>query len=209
MARKDKFNYFKAYEKQSEIALEEAEILLNSVQAFTSADKLVGPMEKLHKLENEGDEINHDIFASAAVDFMPPIDREDVVELAHALDNVLDYIEDVVRHMYMYDIHIMREDAVQFAGLIKKSCKALNAMTCEFQNFKKNKKFKQLVVDINSYEEEADVLYTKAIRNLHTKSNGDAMHVLVWSRIYDRMEKCCDATEHAADIVSTIVLKNI
>ena len=35
------------------------------------------------------------------------------------------------------------------------------------------------------------------------------MHVLVWSRIYEHMEKCCDACEHAADIVSTIILKNI
>lgn len=209
MARKAKFNYFEAYEKQTVLAVAEADLLIQAVKNFTNATALQQTIEEMHELEHQGDLINHDIFHSAAVDFMPPIDREDVVELAHALDNVLDYIEDVVRHMYMYDIHVMPEEVTAFAELIKKSCEALSASMLEFPNFKKSKQFKQLLVDINSYEEEADVLYTKAIRNLHTQGNADPIHVLVWSRIYDRMEKCCDATEHAADIIGTIVLKNI
>ena len=64
-------------------------------------------------------------------------------------------------------------------------------------------------MDINSYDEEADELYKHVLRQLHTVENDDIMHVLVWSRIYERMEKCCDACEHAADIMSTILLKNL
>ncbi len=209
MAKKNKFNYFKAYEKLTALAVQESELLIDSIKAFETAADLSLTMEKMHELENQGDSINHDIFENAATDFMPPVDREDIVELAAALDNVLDYIDDVVGHMFMYDVRVLPENALKFATLIKKSCKALDAMMCEFHNFKKNKKFKQLLVDINSYEEEADHLYTSAMRYLHTEDNQDVMHVLVWSRIYERMEKCCDATEHASDIVSTIVLKNI
>ena len=95
--------------------------------------------------------------------------------------------EDVVAHMYMYDIHVLPEDAIKFANFIKSSCKALDKAVAELRNFKKSKKFKQLIVDINAYEEEADDLYKHAIRHLHTKENQDVMHVLVWSRIYERM----------------------
>lgn len=209
MAKKNKFNYFKAYEKLTKLAVQESELLIDSLETFKSAAELAEGMERMHEIENQGDSINHDIFENAAIDFMPPIDREDIVELAAALDNVLDYTDDVLGHMFMYDVATIPDDAMKFAGLIRKSCKALDAMMCEFHNFKKNKKFKQLLVDINSYEEEADHLYTNAMRYLHTKDNKEIMHVLVWSRIYERMEKCCDATEHAADIVSTIVLKNM
>ncbi|WP_251211835.1 DUF47 domain-containing protein [Adlercreutzia murintestinalis] len=205
---KNKFNYFKAYEKLTGLAVEEADLLIEAMRTFTDASGYSDTMEQMHEFENKGDDINHDIFTAAAVDFMPPFDREDVVALAQALDNVLDYIDDVLGHMYVYDIRTMPEDALRFSGLIKKSVKALDHMMCEFHNFKKNKKFKQLLVDINSYEEEADSLYQEAMRRLHTEDNDDIMHVLVWSRIYERMEKCCDATEHAADIVSTILLKN-
>ncbi len=205
---KSKLNYFKAYEKLTGLAVEEADLLIEAMRTFTDASGYSDTMAQMHEFENQGDDINHDIFKAAAVDFMPPFDREDVVSLAQALDNVLDYIDDVLGHMYVYDIRSMPKDALRFAEVIKKSVKSLDRMMCEFHNFKKNKKFKQLLVDINSYEEEADNLYQEAMRRLHTEDNDDIMHVLVWSRIYERMEKCCDATEHAADIVSTILLKN-
>ena len=209
MAKKGKFDYFKAYEKLSKLSVKESELLLESVKDFKEASAYSDTMELMHEFENAGDSINHDIFQNVAVDFMPPFDREDIVSLAQALDNVLDYIDDVLGHMYVYDIKTMPDYAIQFCELILRSCKALDKMVGEFHSFKKNKKFKQLIVDINSYEEEGDALYKRAMRHLHTVDNEEVMHVLVWSRIYERMEKCCDATEHAADIVNTIVLKNV
>ena len=209
MAKKHKFDYFNAYEKLTVLGVDEADLLIEALDVYAEEEALVATMGKVHDLERRGDEINHDIFKSAAVDFMPPIDREDIVELAHALDNVLDYIDDVVSHLYMYDIKTMPQDSQRFAALIKSSCKALDKAMSDFRNFKKSKKFRQLIMDINSYEEEADELYKHVLRHLHTVENDDIMHVLVWSRIYERMEKCCDACEHAADIMSTILLKNL
>lgn len=209
MAKKNKFNYFKAYEKLTGLAVKESELLIETLRTFENASGLSDVMEQMHEYENAGDDINHDIFSSAAVEFMPPFDREDVVELAQALDNVLDYIDDVLGHIYIYDVQTLPDNAMKFAELIKKSCKALDAAMEEFHNFKKSKKFKNMIVDINSYEEEADALYKEAMRHLHTVDNKEIMHILVWSRIYERMEKCCDATEHAADIVNTILLKNM
>ena len=209
MARKSKYDYFQAYRELTKLAVQESEHLIESLKTFTTAADLDGTIAQVHALENAGDSINHELYSAVAVDFMPPIDREDVVELASALDNVLDYIEDVIDHMYMYDIHLVPPDALRFADIIKKSCEALDRAMVEFHNFKKSKEFKQRIVDINTYEEEADVLNRDVMRHLHTVENDEVMHVLVWSRIYERMEKCCDACEHAADIMSTILLKNV
>lgn len=209
MARKKKFGYFEAYRKLTALAVEEADCLIESLETFTTGAGLGVMIERVHELENAGDQINHDIYAAVAVDFMPPIDREDVVELASSLDNVLDFIEDVIDHMYMYDIHVVPPDAIRFAQIIKQSCEALDRAMAEFHEFKKSKEFMRRIVDINSYEEEADVLNRDVMRHLHTVENEEVMHVLVWSRIYERMEKCCDACEHAADIMSTILLKNL
>ena len=79
----------------------------------------------------------------------------------------------------------------------------------DFRNFKKSKKFQQLIVDVNTNEEEGDQLYIAAMRRLHTVEREDPIHVLVWSRTYTDMEKCCDTCEHVADAMSTIVLKNV
>ena len=208
MAKKGKLNYFKAYEELTELAIKEAEILIDACDNLESYEDIPKYMEPMHELENKGDDINHDIFEFVATDFVPPFDREDIVELAQALDNVLDYIDDVLGHMYIYAIRTMPNDAKRFAALILKLTKALNDAAQQLHNHKKNKHFRQLLVDINSYEEEGDKLYKETQLYLHTKENAEIMHVVVWSRIYERMEKCCDAVEHSANIISTILMKN-
>ena len=209
MAKKKKFDYFDTFEKLSELIVSESNLLVETVENFTTSEALRDNIERSHVFEHAGDDINHDVYKNIAVDFMPPIDREDIISLAHALDNVLDNIEDVIQHLYMYNVDSIPEDAILFAKLIKKSCEALDKAMEDFRNFKKSKTFKQLIVDVNTYEEEGDALYLSAMRNLHTKEDVDVMHVLRWSRIYSRIEKCCDACEHAADVMNTILLKNL
>jgi uncharacterized protein Yka (UPF0111/DUF47 family) len=114
----------------------------------------------------------------------------------------------VIQLFYMMDIHFMHKDAIGMAALIKKSCESLKVAMKEFSNFKKSPLFKQSIVDVNSYEEDADELYAKLIRNLHTIDKDNPMRVLVWSRIFSKMEKCSDACEHVADTMGTVLLKN-
>ncbi|MEG0791403.1 MAG: DUF47 family protein, partial [Gordonibacter sp.] len=207
MAKKHKFDYFDQFEKLSELTVKEADLLIEAIKGFTAAGDLRSIMERAHEIEHEGDEINHAIFQTVATDFITPIEREDIIELAQYLDNIIDYIEDVMQRFYMYDIHVMHEDALEFARLIKKSCEALDKAMEDFRNFKKSKTFKQLIIDVNTYEEEADQLFLKVIRKLHTQDRENSMRVLVWTQIFDRMEKCCDSCEHTADSMSTILLK--
>ncbi len=209
MSKKKKFDYFEAFEQQTKVAVEEAGLLIEAIEGFTTAEELKGAMERAHQIEHDGDELNHAIFKNVATDFITPIEREDVVDLAQFLDDIVDYIEDVIQRFYMYDVHFMHKDAHEFACLIKKSCEALDTAMEDFRNFKKSKKFKQLIVDVNTYEEEADQLYMKVIRSLHTEDRENPMRVLVWSQIFSCMEKCCDACEHAADTMNTILLKNV
>ena len=209
MAKKKKFDYFDAFEKLSELIVSESNLLVETVENFTTSEALRDNIERSHVFEHAGDDINHDVYKNIAVDFMPPIDREDIISLAHALDNVLDNIEDVIQHLYMYNVDSIPEDAILFAKLIKKSCESLDKAMEDFRNFKKSKTFKQLIVDVNTNEEEGDQLYIAARRRLHTVEREDPIHVLVWSRTYTDMEKCCDTCEHVADAMSTIVLKNV
>lgn len=209
MGKNRKLDYFDAFEKQAEAAVAEAELLIKTIDDFADLEAVRKHMERAHDLENEADQYIHATYKHLAHDFITPIDREDIIAMAQNLDNIVDYIEDVVRCFYMYDIHEMHDDAREFARLIKKSCKALHKAMGDFRDFKKSKTFKQLIIDVNANEEEADQLYLRVTRTLYTKGRDDALRVIVWSQVFDRMEKCCDACEHAADTMSTIMLKNV
>ncbi len=206
---KARFDYFDAFIKQAQIACKEADVLVDVAENFTTASALEPTLHKAHDIENEGDEINHGIMRNVATDFVTPIDREDLIELAQCMDNVTDSIEDIIQRFYMYDVHFMHTDAIAMAHLIQKSAVALCRAMEDFRNFKKSKMFHSLIMEVNDYEEQADVVYMQAIRRLYTTSNDDAVRVEIWSRILDCMERCCDSLEHAGDIMNTIMVKNV
>ncbi len=189
--------------------MEESELLIDAIEDFKEASDLVDYIKSVHELEHKGDEINHEVFSKAAVDFMPPIDREDIVELAHALDDVLDCIEDVVAHMYMYDIHVLPEDAIKFANFIKSSCKALDKAVAELRNFKESKKFK--AADRRHQRLRGGGGRSVQARHSPSPHQGEpGCHARSGLVAHLRAHgECCDACEHAADIVSTIILKNM
>ena len=135
--RHHKYDYFSAFESLSELAVDEADLLIKAIEDFSTADALKETMEKAHAIEHKGDDINHDIFRNVATDFITPIDREDIIGLAQALDTIIDELEEVIQRFYMYDVHFMHKDALEFAQLLKKECKALNKAMEDCRNFKK------------------------------------------------------------------------
>ncbi len=203
-----KFDYFDSFIAQVEVSLEEAKLLVEAVETFSKAEDLLGMTERAHAIEHRGDEINHTIYNNIATDFITPIERDDLLAIAQSLDDLTDNLEEVIWSFYMYDIHVMREEAAAFAKIILKSCEALNEGMKEFKNYKKTNSLNNYLIQINDSEEEGDKLFFSAMRKLYVEDRDNPMVVLVWSRLYNLMEKCCDSCEHVADVVATAVLKN-
>ena len=61
MGKKHKYDYFSAYEELSDLAVQEAGVLIRAMDEFTDAAALRPMLEEAHELEHGGDTINHDI----------------------------------------------------------------------------------------------------------------------------------------------------
>ena len=209
MAKKNKFDYFDAFEQQVDIASKEAEVLIEAIENFKSAEELKDVLKKAHEIEHEGDQVHHEILVSVAADFITPIEREDIIAMADSLDDVIDMIEGIIQRFYMFDIHFMHERTMEFAVIIRKSIKALRKSMGSFREFKKVKKIRSMVEDVKAFEEQADDLYVETIRELYTTDIENAVRMEVWSRLFDRLEATCDAVETVADTMANIMLKNV
>ena len=209
MAKKDRFNYFDAFESQVDVALEEADVLIDCIENYTNAEDMVPILEKAHEIEHKGDQLNHIILTNVSTDFITPIERGDIIELAQNLDTITDMIEGTMQRFYMFDVDSMHPEALEFAQIIRKSVKALRKAMGTFREFKKVKKIRAMVEEVNQFEEQADAMYIEAIRGLYAGGEKDPVKLDVWSRLFNRLEGTCDACETAADTMASIMLKNV
>ena len=211
MAKKSKgFDYFDEFAKLADICVEAADLLLEEIQNWTNAEALVPAMEKMHEIEHRGDMVNRGVYQQCAKDFVTPIERDDLLAMSQNMDEVVDLIEDVLRSFYIYDCKFMAPGIEEYAKIIQKSCIALSKSMDDFRNFKKSKKFRERILAVNDCEEEGDRLYLKVMRDLHTEpaNTTNPMRVMVWSRVFNNMEECCDACEHVADTMETVLMRN-
>lgn len=206
MARKNEYNYFDKFVKLSEYCCASAELLDEIIQNFKIGE-LNTRMKEMHDIEHAADIEGHEIMRKLSVEFITPIEREDIVALIHKIDDVTDSIEDVLLHAYMYNIKSLRSEALEFSKIIVKSCEALKRTLIEFRNFRKSKEIHKCIVEINKLEEEGDAIYIEAIRRLHMMSK-DPLEIMSWTEGFNRLEKCCDACEEAVNLVESIIMKN-
>ena len=206
--KQKKFNYFDAFEAQTELACQEAKLLIEIIENYGEAENLLTDIERAHEIEHKADTICHDVFTSVSTDFVTPIEREDIISITNTLDTIIDYMEATVQRFYMLDVKAMHPQASEFAHLILKSCEALKVAMGDFRNFKNSKNLRQRVVDVNDVEAEADNLFIKVSHELFSDRSLDPLYVIAWDKLFQRMEDTADACEHAADIMATVMLKN-
>ena len=199
MARKSKskLDYFQAFKKQAEYAVKEADLLIEVIQNFTTAEAIKQDLPRAHEIEHAADGVYYEILAAVDVDFITPIEREDIIALAQRLDDVVDSIEDIIQRFYMFDVHFMQ-----------RSCEGLMEVMEDFGDFKKSDKFKEGLAIANEMEEAADDIFVEVAHGLFTKESDHPMRAMVWMEIFSRMERATDRCMEVADTMSSIVLKN-
>jgi predicted phosphate transport protein (TIGR00153 family) len=154
--------------------------------------------------EQDGDRITHDIIQRLNQTFVTPIDREDIYALASALDDVVDYTEEVADYLGLYKIEAPMEQAQALAHVLHAAARQIAEAMPRLRGFKD---ISHYTVEINRLENDGDRITREAIASLF--DNGiDPMVVIRWKDIFERLEEAIDATEHVANILEGIVIKN-
>lgn len=206
MKKKENYNYFDEFVKISDFILESSKILKETLRDF-SKDKLEENILKVHSMENEADTKLHHMRSYLIKDFLPPIDREDIILIANRLDDVEDDIDEILKNFSILNINELKEEVNDFTDLVIKCSNSLKDALKEFKNFKKIDLIKEKVIELNILEDEGDKLYENAMRKLYEKSI-DAIEIIKWTTIFNCFEDTIDSCEHVADAIEDVIIQN-
>ena len=206
MSKKNDQYYFDNFIACTNSACQAARMLEENLNDF-HVDTLQAKLDALHEIEHGADQKKHEMMGVLVKAFITPIEREDIILLSQGIDEVTDKIEDVLIRVYINNVRTIRQDAVEFSKVIIRCCETLKKMMEEFADFKKSKEIYQSIVDINGLEEEGVRLFIQFMRRLHLELT-DPIEIFAWREIFMYLEKCCDACEHVADAVESVIMKN-
>jgi uncharacterized protein len=194
--------YFELFEEAGRNALLAAQLLERLLENFPDSRELAG---EILECEHEGDRITHDIIHRLNHTFVTPIDREDILALASALDDIVDYTEEVADYLGLYRIEAPMDQAISLAHVLSMACQEIGKAIPLLRGFKPE--ISDHTVEVNRLENEGDRITREAVASLFD-ARIDPMVVIRWKDIFERLEAAIDSTEHVADILYGIVIKN-
>ena len=206
MSKKSDSYYFQNFIECVECGCQAAKMLEDNLNHFDTG-LLQDKLDELHRIEHDADKKKHEMMAVLVKAFITPIEREDIILLSQSIDEVTDKIEDVLIRIYINNVQQIRPEALASIKVIIRCCEALKEVMEEFADFRKSKTLHGLIIEINALEEEGDRLFIESMRRLHAEVT-DPIEIIAWREIYVYLEKCCDACEHVADVVESVIMKN-
>ncbi len=193
--------YFDLFEESTRIAVTAAELLQRFIDGIPDEAALA---KEIGRVESDADRVTHDIISHVGSTFVTPLEREDILELASALDDVVDLIDETADLILLYKVEAPMDESIQLCAILVDATRALAEAMPRLRSFDD---IRHWTVEVNRLENEGDRLSRQAIAGLF-EGGIDPMVVIRWKDIYERLEEAIDATEKVANILEGIVIKN-
>ena len=195
--------FFGLFERLAEHLLQ-AGTLLNEL--VSNSHQIVEKAKQLERVEHEADQVMHEIMAKLNRSFITPIDREDIHQLATALDDVIDFIEGAAEHMILYKIQQPTPQFKALADVVFRQVREIHQMIPRLKNLR-HADILVHCIEVNRLENEGDRIHREAVAELFEK-RGDPLEVMKWRDLYDLLETATDKCEDVAVAIEGIFLKN-
>ncbi len=197
--------FYGLLEAQARTAKKAAEAFLVLVKNF---DKLSDHAQTIATIEHEGDLQTRELQNKIATTFITPLDKEDLRDLSHALDDVVDMIEAAAARADLYHLTGPRAELEPLAQLlVRVSDVTLEAVGELRTGLHKSETLGTRLEQIHELENESDHIFRTALASLFDQQNPDVLTVIKWKEIFDRVETAVDKCEDIAKILGTILVK--
>jgi len=167
----------------------------------------------IRAIETKSDAVVRQIFLSANRTFYAPIDREDILVLAHELDDVVDLIEDTAKGIQRYklstfpaEMQSMVNAVVESAELLRKAMPFLDSITRDYRQIY------EICQRIGQIEEQADESFDAALSRIRSDLGAarlDTIGYLDQKELYEWIERVVDKCDDVANQLQTITAKHV
>lgn len=182
-----------------------AELLVDFMNE-PSPEKREALSNKIKETELVGDQIARNLYKALSGTFITPFDREDIFELIHATDSVLDLIHGASKETHLYKLAEIPSEFREMADVIRKASIEINTAFNGLRDVLNLSKYKDNCHRIGELEEHADDINHRYLAKLFQEEK-DAIELIKKKDILAALEKAVDRCDDVADILSSVIIK--
>jgi len=159
--------------------------------------------KRMRDAEHAADETTHEIVRRVNTTFVTPFDREDIYSLASRLDDVMDYMEEAVDLVLLYEVERLPSELAEQVEVLQRAAE----LTAEsMPRLKTMRDLEEYWIEVNRLENAGDKSYRRILAKLFS-GKYEALEVLKLKDVVDSLEGAIDAFEQVANIVEQIAVK--
>ncbi len=192
--------FYELFTQSAQHLVEGARLLAEMLGDGADREAVAG---RMREAEHQADETTHEIVRRVNSTFVTPFDREDIYALASGLDDVMDFMDEAVDFVLLYEVEHMPSELSTQVEVLQR-CAELTAESLPRLQSMKN--LDEYWIEINRLENAGDKSYRRILAKLFS-GQYEALEVLKLKDVVDSLEAAVDAFEKVANIIEQITVK--
>ena len=196
--------FYDLLEQSADEAKNSASLLARLLPKLTqdSADALA----ELAHSRRKHKRITTEITKQLCLNFVTPLEREDIEALSNALYKIPKNIEKIGELFSIAPLNISAERISRQVAMLEQGAEAVSSMVHELRRKPHVEDISGTYERLQTIEGDADKLITEQLRELY-QGTADAKEIIVLKDIYEVLEKVIDRCRDAGNVVFQVVLK--
>ena len=200
-------NYFVLFNNLADSAVKGSKVLA-MMTAVNDTEKFEEHFAEIRKIESQADEYTKEILISLHKTFITPFDRREIRELAMALDDIIDYMEDIPQSAKIYGHSKFTPEMVALGQILLRAAEKVRDAVNMLSDMKNAEKILRTCEEISAIEGEADHVMRAGMHRLFAEES-DARIIIRSKELYDLFEMAVDSCEDVSDVIHGVVLERI
>ncbi len=198
--------FFDLFNRHAKLSLEASRTLVDLLERWPDGEALIARMTEL---EHDCDSTAHMVIDLLHRTFITPLDRDETMKLITKLDDVTDSAEAAAQRLDLFAIGKVPPKLVEMAKVLVKALEQLVQLVALLKDFKQVARMKELIIEVQRLENEADALHRAGLAELFRVHATDALTVIKLKEIYEIVEAATDQCEDVAEIIEGIALEHV
>jgi predicted phosphate transport protein (TIGR00153 family) len=206
MPREDRF--FSLYNRHAETVVRGAEALRELLKGGPAVAEAA---RKVFAYEMEADAIAREVLVLVRRTFITPFDRSDIKDLINTLDDTIDQMQKTAKAVLLFEVDTLEPEMAEMGERILQAAELTVEAVKLLGSLRENAgRLNAISEQIILLEDDTDTLNDNGIKALFRRHrDGNAMHYIVGTEIYDHLERVMDRFEDVAHRISGIVIEQV